>query len=35
MKKRYRTKVENGGVLKPYYDGWGEFRGYIDVTPKQ
>lgn len=31
-KKRYRTKVENGRVLKPYFDGFGEFRGYLDIT---
>ena len=31
-KRKYRTKVENGRVLKPYFDGWGEFRGYLDIT---
>lgn len=35
MARRYRTKVENGRVLKPYFDGWGVFRGYLDVTPKK
>ena len=34
-KRKYITKVENGRVLKPYFDGWGEFRGYLDITDKK
>jgi len=33
MTKKYKTKIENGRTLKPYFDGWGVFRGYLDVTP--
>lgn len=34
--KRYKTHYNKstGKMLKPIFDGWGNFKGYLDITKK-
>ena len=36
MTMKYKTHYDKstGKMLKPIFDGWGNFKGYLDITKK-